>query len=180
MNMKKFFLICGFATIMLQSIWAQEKNYRDEYIYETVEVEVGDTAKAMLQAKDRSWVENEQNLRANAFRLEMVNIIDSLISNKVKKVKDEKALQIVINAYEYNKWLHVSKDEKEAATKGKLRVGAYKMLSDYKNYQLEEYVKNTTRLEYDWRKFLTFHKETRTVKKKNPNYRKDNSDIDSE
>ena len=178
--MKRLIMICSIATIMLQYVKAQEKNYRDEFIFVTEEVEVGDTLKAKQEAAEQSRIENEQNLQANAFRLEIVNIIDSLMNNKIKKIKDGKSQQVVRDAFEYNKWLHVSREEEEAAMKGKLDVRAYKMLTDYKKYQQEEYAKYTKEVELSWKDYLTFHKESRKVKKKNPDYREGYTEIDIE
>ena len=178
--MKRLILMCGIATFTLMSVDAQEKNYRDEYLYETVEIEVGDTLKAKQEAAEQSRIEKKQNIQANAFRLEIVNIIDSLMNNKIKKIKDGKSQQVVRDAFEYNKWLHVSREEEDAAMKGKLDVRAYKMLTDYKKYQQEEYAKYTKEVEPSWKDYLTFHKVTRTIKKKNPHYREGYSDVDAE
>ncbi len=178
--MKRLFLLnCFFAWILL-SIHAQEKNYRDEYILQTIEVEVGDTLRAKEEAAKKSKLQHEQVLKANAFRQEIIIVIDSLINNKVKRIKDQKSQQIVRDAYEFNKSLHVSKEEEDAAMKGKMDVRAYKMLTDYKKYQKEQYLLYTKEVNVNWKDYITFHKETRSVKKKNPNYRPGYSDIDAE
>jgi hypothetical protein len=179
--MKKQVLICGIVAMMSQNVAAQEKNYRDEYILVTEEYEVGDTIEAKRKAEEQARIDNEQILEANAFRLGIVNVIDSLINNKIKKVKDERSLQIVKDAYDYKKWRFVSREEEDAAKTGKLVGRAYNMLSEYKKHQQEEYAKYTERkVTYSWKNYLTLHKETRTVKKKNPNYRKGYTDADAE
>ena len=141
--MKKQVLVCGIVAMMSQNVAAQEKNYRDEYILVTEEYEVGDTIEAKRKAEEQARIENEQILEANAFRLGIVNVIDSLINNKIKKVKDERSLQIIKDAYDYKKWRFVSREEEDAAKTGKLVGRAYNMLSEYKKHQQEEYRKES-------------------------------------
>ena len=90
-------MICGIATIMLQCVKAQEKNYRDEYIFVTEEFDVGDTIDAKRKAEEQARIENEQILNDNMYRLDIVRHIDSLLL--CKKAKDEKSLRILQDAF---------------------------------------------------------------------------------
>lgn len=190
--MKRFKLILCIAAMTLQYAAAQEKNYRDEYLYETVEIEVGDTLDARRKAAEQERIDKEQILQYNAYRLDIVHRIDSLLS--CKKAKDEISLQILRDAFvhkmktyyshtdNYINHLLYDTSEGKQIRKGDLsdhRISDY--LRDYRTFQKETYQKLTEKKAYyNWKDFLVLHKETRTIKKKNPHYREGYSDIDAE
>lgn len=190
--MKKMVLICGIAAMMSQNVSAQEKNYRDEYILVTEEYEVGDTLEAKRKAEDQARIDREQILQFNAYRLDIVHHIDSLLS--CKKAKDEKSLQLLKDAFvhkmktyyshtdEHINHLLYDTSEGKQIRKGDLsdhRICDY--LRDYRTYQKEMYQKAIeNKAWYNWKDFLVVHKETRSVKKKNPNYREGYTDADVE
>lgn len=190
--MKKGLLFITVEVIMLQSVLAQEKNYRDEFIFETVEVEIGDTTEARRKAAEQEKIDNEQILQYNAYRLDIVHRIDSLLS--CKKAKDDISLQILRDAFvhkmktyyshtdSYINHLLYNTSEGKQIRKGDLsdhRISDY--LRDYRTFQKETYQKLIEKKAYyNWKDFLTLHKETRTIKKKNPNYRPRYTEIDAE
>jgi len=190
--MKKLILICGIALMAMQYATAQEKNYRDEYLYETIEVEVGDTLVAKRKAEEQERIDKEQILQTNSYRLDIIHQIDSLLS--CKKAKDEKSLQILKDAFVYKMKTYYSHtdshinhllyntSEGKQIRKGDLsdhRISDY--LRDYRAFQKETYKKLTEeKLYYNWKDYLTLHKEMRTIKKKNPHYREGYSDLDAE
>ena len=183
--MKKHYLFFILVTMLIHGIEAQEKNYRDKFLLVTKEIEVGDTLKAKAKAEEASKIEREKRLQLSAWRKEIINIIDSLTNNKIKKTEDEKSLNVFRDAllFKRGKYLFFNKYEEIAYDKGKLndeRSHAYEILEEYKYYQEKEYEAETKKVNYDWREFLTFHKETITEEVANPNYREGYTDIDAE
>lgn len=190
--MKKALLFTGITVLVSLNALAQEKNYRDEYFFITEEYEVGDTLEAKRKAEEQERIDNEQILQLNAYRLNIVHHIDSLLT--CKKAKDDKSLQILRDAFvhkmktyysntdEHINHLLYNTSEGKQIRKGDLsdhRICDY--LRDYRTFQKETYQKITERkAHYNWKDYLTLHKETRTIKKKNPNYRPGYTEIDAE